>query len=214
MGHAMLDLIASLEKEAEGLSKSSCHPLISLGNPYLQENSPNELQVPSSAKRKSDRKKKKEKKKKKKRASKRLSEDIEVVDPSKEKEDDLKRFFGDVRESDSVLHDIREYNEELRDLYIQLEGTAMSKDKKRINKDIDSLSGEISVMLDQVRVMIENLGIFVLLYSLVLAGELNDKNTQVDRIKRNTHRVVSQNFFDLLQEFYGYGSFTILKLKN
>jgi len=134
-------------------------------------------------------------KKKKNRKTKHVIE-IEDLDPADESQRELMRFFDLLREPDEDLVEVREKNDELRDLYIELESAAMTKDKKRVNKEIDGVSDQVSSVLDQIRGKLEDLG-----------KELSEKNTQVERIKRNAHRIVSQKFFDSLQEFYGIKSY-------
>eukprot|EP01129_Flabellula_baltica_P010117 TRINITY_DN4235_c0_g1_i2.p1 TRINITY_DN4235_c0_g1~~TRINITY_DN4235_c0_g1_i2.p1 ORF type:complete len:163 (+),score=58.06 TRINITY_DN4235_c0_g1_i2:41-490(+) len=137
-----LDLFETLQQEAEG-------------NPFIMEkNQARNALGPD------DGHKKKKKEKKKNRKSKKVPEDVQVRDPSKENEDILIRFFNLLKEPERMLREIKENNEDLRELYVQFEGEASKSGKKRINKEIDDLSDMISVALDKIRDDLEFLGFF------------------------------------------------------
>jgi len=155
------------------------------GNPYLKEEENTTPPVGS------------EEQKTKKKSKQNNNQENEMT-LEKVKEQSLSQYYENVKPVKDNLYIIRKDLNRLKEKGSQQLDALSVKEKKKLSDKISKISSNISDVISTLRTQLE------LLSGDMISG--NGESVMVDRIKKNVYRVLVQEFFDLLQEYYSVQS--------
>jgi len=110
------------------------------------------------------------------------------------KDPSMDDFYKSCEMVRAGTEDMRTKVNELRDIYDEALGSVVSKNKKKQEKEIEDLMDATHVIAKRLRDELQRLGKTI---------PDDDRLMTIDRIKKNIHTSLSEDYLDLMQDYHG-----------